>query len=202
MSKANNRQKLQTAFSLHQSGNLDEAANIYRQLIKSDPNNFHALHFLGVIEAGAGNYEQAKTLMARSLSIQPPNIQFIENYAGILFQAADYKSALQLCKQGLQLNDNNVSLLYVSAISLFKLNQLQDSLAQFERVLMYQPNHIAALNERGSVLAEMKTMMPRWQLSTKHSRLIRNTPKPILIKATSMANWNAMTKPSLPMTKR
>jgi len=156
MSKADNRQKLQTAFSLHQSGNLDEAANIYRQLIKSDPNNFHALHFLGVIEAGAGNYEQAKTFMARSLSIQPPNIQFIENYAGILFQAADYQSALQLCKQGLQLNDNNVSLLYVSAISLFKLNQLQDSLAQFERVLMCQPNHIPALNERGSVLAGMK----------------------------------------------
>ena len=84
-------QRLQTAFSLHQKGNLSEAAKLYRALIKTNPNNFGALHFLGVIEAATGNIDQAKLLMARSMSIQPPNVQFMENYAAILLLAGDYQ---------------------------------------------------------------------------------------------------------------
>jgi protein O-GlcNAc transferase len=156
MPRVDDKQKLQTAFSLQQKGSLNEAAKLYRQLITRNPNNFYALHFLGVIEASVGNIEQAKILMARSLSIQPPNIQFVENYAAILFQIGDYETALQICQKALQLVHNNASLLYVSAISMFKLKKLQESLVQFDKLLLLQPDHIAALNERGSALAEMK----------------------------------------------
>jgi tetratricopeptide (TPR) repeat protein len=38
---------------------------------------------------------------------------------------------------------------------LFKLYRLKDSITQFDKLLLIQPNHIASLNERGSVLAEM-----------------------------------------------
>jgi predicted O-linked N-acetylglucosamine transferase (SPINDLY family) len=156
MSKANDQRKLQTAFSLQQAGNLDQAAAIYRQLIETDRKNFYALHYLGIIEASSGNLAQAKSLIARSLSIRPPNIQFMENYAAILFQSQQYEDALQICRRGLQFQNVNASLLYVSAVSLYKLKNLADSLEQFDQLLKLQPNHIAAINERASVLAEMK----------------------------------------------
>src|SRR6185503_4003504 len=149
-------QQLQAAFSLHQAGKLDKAASIYREIVDKDADNFYALQYLGVIEASLGHFEQARALMARSVLIDPPNIQFIENYAAILFQTGDYDSALQICVKGLQLDRANVSLLYISAISKYKLRQLQEALIQFDKVLSLEPNHIAALNERGSVLAEMK----------------------------------------------
>src|SRR5262249_52297275 len=97
-------QRLQTASSWHQTGNLTDAARLYRVLINTNPNTFHALHFLGVIEATVGNIDQAKLLMARSMSIQPPNVQFIENYATVLLQAGDFETAHKVCQQGLQLN--------------------------------------------------------------------------------------------------
>ena len=156
MSRTDNHQKLQAAIVLQQNGKLNEAADLYRQLIKQDANNFHALHFLGVIEATVGNIEQAKLLMARSLAIQPPNVQFVENYATLLFQAGDYKAALQICRQGSQLSNSSISLLYISAIALFGLNNFQESIAQFDKVLLLQPKHIAALNERGSALSKLK----------------------------------------------
>ncbi|MGD0565280.1 MAG: sulfotransferase [Roseiarcus sp.] len=156
MPRVDDQRKLQTAHSLHQKGALDEAAKLYRELIGANPDNFHALHFLGLIEAHSGNMQRAKLLMARSLSIQPPNIQFMENYATALYQTADYIGALKICRKGLKLNGNNISLLYVSAASLSKLGQFQESLMQFDRLLLIQPNHFAAHNERGFVLAEMK----------------------------------------------
>jgi protein O-GlcNAc transferase len=151
----NDHQKLQAAIVLQQKGNLVEAADLYRQLIKRNPNNFHALQFLGIIEATFGNIAQAKLLMGRSLSITPPNIQFIENYATILFETGDYQSAIQICQQGFQLNKDNVSLLYISAIALFRLKKFQESITQFDKLLFLQPRHIAALNERASAFAEM-----------------------------------------------
>jgi predicted O-linked N-acetylglucosamine transferase (SPINDLY family) len=156
MPNPGDQQKLQTAFSLHQAGRLDKAAELYRQILQGDAKNPYALHYLGLIEAASGNYEQAKALVNRSLATDPQNIQFAENYATILFQIGDHKSAYEVCERGLELSKANPALLYIGAISLFKLGRLQESVAQFDRLLLLAPNHIPAINERGSVLAELK----------------------------------------------
>ena len=155
MSKAENQLKLQTAFSYHQAGNLTRAAELYQDVLKNDPRDIHALHYLGIVEASAGNLENAKSLIARSLSGQTPNIPYLENYATILCQAGDYESVIRACQQGLRLAPRSASLLYVSAVSLLKLKRFEDSVLQFEKLIATEPNHFVAINERGSVLAQM-----------------------------------------------
>lgn len=155
MSAASDNQDLQKAYALHQRGKLDEAASLYRDLLRRNPNNFQALHLLGLVEAGLGNLSLASNLMARSLSAVPPNVQFIENYASVLFQMADYKTALEVSQEGIALDGRNVGLAYLSAISLLKLNRFDEALVQFEKVLSVQPGNAAAHNERGSVLAAL-----------------------------------------------
>jgi protein O-GlcNAc transferase len=157
MYDSDDQQVLQKALFLHQAGDLAEAAKLYRQIIISqNPQNTYALHYLGVIEAALGNYEQAKAYMDQSLSTLPPNIQFVQNYATILAQMGDYTFALEISRRGLQVDRANQSLLYVSAVSLYKLERYEESLQEFDKLLLLVPNHIAAINDRGSVLAEMK----------------------------------------------
>jgi protein O-GlcNAc transferase len=156
MSDFDDQQTFWKALSLHQAGELHEAAKLYRQITGKNPRNFHALHYLGTIEAALGNYEQAKSYIIRSLSINPTNIQFVQNYATILFQMGDHRSALEISRRGLQLDSADISLLYVSAISLLKLQQFEEAIMQFDKLLSLAPNHIAAINERGSALAELK----------------------------------------------
>ena len=153
-----------------------EAAKLYRQVIKDDKKNYHALHFLGVTEAETGNFKQAKRLMARSLSIQPPNVQFIENYATVLFQAGDYEAALIYARRGLRLNDNSITLTDERA-RVIQTRQVSKSVAQFDRLLLIQPNHVAAHNERGSVLAMMKQYDRHLPASKMRSRSIRAPPR-------------------------
>jgi Flp pilus assembly protein TadD len=98
--KHGNNQDLQLAFSLHRAGRFNEAAGLYRKIIKRNPKNFHALQSLGIIEASNGNLGEAASLMARSLSIQPPNPQFFENYATVLCQMGAYKAALVVKASG------------------------------------------------------------------------------------------------------
>jgi predicted O-linked N-acetylglucosamine transferase (SPINDLY family) len=156
MSNRDDAQSLQLAFSLHRSGKFAEAAKLYRKIIKRNPREPHALHSLGIIEAASGNAAEAARLMARSLSVQTTNVQFMQNYATVLCQLEQYEAARAVCLKGLEADGTNVYLLYVAAGALFKQGRLQDALSQFDRLLLLEPNHIAAITERGSVLLELE----------------------------------------------
>ena len=149
-------EQMRLAMSLHQNGNLSGAARIYDHLIERDPNNFYALHSLGLIELAHGRLESARQLMARSMAVRPANIQFVQNYAGVLFQVGDYESCQQACEQGLELEPANVYLMQVSASALFRLKRCEESLSRHDAVLARQPGSAATVNERACVLAEMR----------------------------------------------
>jgi protein O-GlcNAc transferase len=155
MSGRHSQQGLGAAVALHKAGRLGDAAKLYRQILDSDPNNPHALHYLGIVEASAGNLNGAKSLIARSIEVQPSNIPFLENYATILSQCGDHEAALRICQRRLEVDDKNVTLLYVSAVALYKLKRLNESISRFDKLLGLKPDHVAAINERGSVLADM-----------------------------------------------
>jgi protein O-GlcNAc transferase len=156
MSKRDETHSLQLAFSLHRSGKFAEAAKLYRKIIKSNPREAHALHSLGIIEAAGGNHAEAARLMARSLAVQTTNIPFMQNYATVLCQLQQFEAAGAICLKGLQLDGANVYLLYVAAGALLKQNRLQDSLSKFDALLLYEPNHLAAITERSSVLLALE----------------------------------------------
>jgi protein O-GlcNAc transferase len=155
MSNRDEAQSLQLAFSLHRGGKYADAAKLYRKILKRNPRQSHALHSLGIIEAADGNHAEAARLMARSLSVQPASVPFMQNYATVLCQLEEYKTASEVCLRGLEADSTNAYLLYVAAGALFKQGQLQDALLKFDQLLSREPNHIAAITERSSVLLAM-----------------------------------------------
>jgi predicted O-linked N-acetylglucosamine transferase (SPINDLY family) len=146
---------LNQAFALHRSGRFKEAADLYRQVIKRDPSNHHALHSLGIVEASAGNLDEAVRLMSRSLAFQPANVDFIENYATVLCQAGNFPEAADAAEKGLKVHPSP-KLLYISATSLSKTGRHDRALARFAALLAREPRHIAALNDRAISLAELE----------------------------------------------
>jgi protein O-GlcNAc transferase len=53
----------------HQSGQLAEAEPIYRRILAIEPNNFHALHQLGMLELQTRRFESAVGLISRAIGI-------------------------------------------------------------------------------------------------------------------------------------
>jgi predicted O-linked N-acetylglucosamine transferase (SPINDLY family) len=150
------RQALDRALSLHNNGDLAAAAKLYRRIISKNPDNLHAVHFLGVVEAASGNIGRAKSLLARSIQSSPVNVQFVENYAAVLHRAGEYETALDLCRHGLQFAPNSLALLHVSAAALLGLSRHSDALAPLKQLVAHHPKHFPAHSMLGSALATTK----------------------------------------------
>jgi Tfp pilus assembly protein PilF len=50
---------LDLAIEYYQSGDLQQAENICRKMLKKKPNNADALHFMGVVYSNRGQYDHA-----------------------------------------------------------------------------------------------------------------------------------------------
>ena len=75
---------LQTAFRCHQTGDLNAAAAGYQKVLATIPNQFDALHLLGVVELERNNPGRAVDLLRRALSIRPDVAAAHMNFANAL----------------------------------------------------------------------------------------------------------------------
>ena len=87
---------LQKAVSLHQSGKLQQAKNIYQQILEMEPENADALHLLGLISYQFGQSETAITLIKQALGISPNQLDFLRNLANILRESGDFQQAVPI----------------------------------------------------------------------------------------------------------
>jgi predicted O-linked N-acetylglucosamine transferase (SPINDLY family) len=153
-------QILDRALSLHNKGDITGAAKLYQRIIKTNPSNLHAVHFLGVAEAASGNIARAKLLMKRSLDAKPVNPDFIENYAAVLHRAGEHDELVQLCQQGLQLSPDSLGLLHASAAGYLALGRFAEAIERLTRLVARHPRHVPAHFMLGSALAKTRQYEP------------------------------------------
>lgn len=59
--------RLKAAIDTHQAGNLEEAARLYSEVLRTDPKNFGALYLLGFLHLQVRDFERASDSWTRPL---------------------------------------------------------------------------------------------------------------------------------------
>jgi Flp pilus assembly protein TadD len=62
---------VQLGIRMHREGRVDDAMDVYRQILAAVPDQVDALHFLGVAEHQKGRSEKALELMDRAAKLAP-----------------------------------------------------------------------------------------------------------------------------------
>ena len=75
---------LERALTLHESGNLPGAENIYASLLAHDPGDADALHLTGLIAHQRGQHERAMQLIAQAIARRPSAPRFHFNLGNAL----------------------------------------------------------------------------------------------------------------------
>jgi tetratricopeptide (TPR) repeat protein len=148
-------QTLQDAVALHQQGRLREAEKLYARVLKAAPDNFDALHLLGLVKAQAGQMGEAFRLMSAALKINPKAPEAWMNFANVLHALKRDAEALDCLDKALALRPDDPNALLNRGNALLSLGRPQDALASFEQVLARDSRHADARLNRGSALASL-----------------------------------------------
>jgi predicted O-linked N-acetylglucosamine transferase (SPINDLY family) len=147
--------RLQTAISLHQQGRLGEAESLYRQILASRPNDFDALHRLGVVRHQQGHSVEALEFIERALKRNPGSARALANRGLVLHALGRHDEALKSFDRLLALQPDDAEGHFLRGNALAEVGRYGEALASYDRALRLRPNAAEILGNRGNALAAL-----------------------------------------------
>jgi Flp pilus assembly protein TadD len=89
---------LQKAVQFHQSGQLQQAEQIYRQILRFEPQHADALHLLGLIAHQVGQHDSALRHIGDAIALDKTNAVY-HNNLGEVYRALGKREEAQACYQ-------------------------------------------------------------------------------------------------------
>jgi protein O-GlcNAc transferase len=124
---------IQQALQLHHAGRLAEAEALYRRVLAGEPQNVHALHFLGVLRAQLGDFAgSVKLLQQGAANGRSPHLYF--HLAESLRLSERYEEALEAYGLSLEFEPDFAEARMARARCLGEAGRWQESLVECERL--------------------------------------------------------------------
>lgn len=143
-------QLLTTALEHHRNGRVEAARALYEQILRIQPQNADALHFLGVIESAMGRHQRASELIGQSIGINASNPAAFLNLGNAFRANGRLSDALDSYEHALALKPDYMHALLGKAVVLDELDRWNDSLHSFEMALSADHHSAAAFFNRGN----------------------------------------------------
>jgi predicted O-linked N-acetylglucosamine transferase (SPINDLY family) len=140
---------IQRALTAHQRGQLDQAADLYEQVLNLESQNFAALQFFGVLRAQQGRNVEAAKLLESALALQPDNFGALINYSQVLMGAGQVREALAVLDRALAIKPDVFEALYNRGIALAQLQRHAEAVTSFDKALALKPDSPHCLYNRG-----------------------------------------------------
>ncbi len=147
--------QIQLAQQHHQARHLQDAEQIYRQILNADPNNADAYYFLGVIALQVGKFDIAIQFIKKAIQIIP-NIPVCYSNLGIALKGlgrvdeaiANYKKAISINPDFADAHNN-------LGIALKSLGRLSETIASYKKAISINPDYADAHSNLSGTLRDL-----------------------------------------------
>jgi Flp pilus assembly protein TadD len=143
------------ALSHHQAGNLQQAEQLYLQILQVEPQHVNALHLLGLIVHSAGRHNLAVDYMTRALQLAPHFVEAHSNLGIVLAAQGMFDEAVASYRQALLLRPDYAEAHNNLAIALVATGKLEEAVASYRQALDLRPDIAEVHNNLGIALAAL-----------------------------------------------
>ncbi len=148
-------QKTQDAMKLQADGKHDEARQIVKQILRTDPDDINALHLMGGICMGQGTHNDAEAFFRRAVSLAPDYAIAWTGLSMSLKEQGNFEEAVEASKRALSLQPENADWHNLLGNLLLAWGKEERALVAFESALAINPHHASALHSKGHALKTM-----------------------------------------------
>jgi tetratricopeptide (TPR) repeat protein len=146
---------LRRALRAHEHCEFDKAERLYAAVLRTLPDNFDALHGLGLINYQRGRLDAALALIQAALQADLDRADGFSSLGLVFHALKQFERALKSYDEGLRLAPDDVELINRRGVALLELGRPGEALQNFERVLTGAADHLEALGNRGNALIKL-----------------------------------------------
>ena len=143
------------AIESHRAGDLAGARRGYLEVLKAAPDQFDALHYLGLLEAQSGRHAEAIIRIRQALSVNPRSAQANSNLGCVFLETHRHEEALACFERALTLHSGSVEAHFNRGNALRGLQRRDAALESYDAALRIEPRYVPALVNKGTLLEEL-----------------------------------------------
>ena len=147
------------AYSSFQDGDLSRAEKLCAGILEHRPDDFDALHLLGLLNFQRQRMVEALHFLSAALKANSASSDAMSNLGLALHATGRFDEAISSFRNALRLAPDHPEILYNLANSCLELGRLDDALASYEGALAQAPGHVGALVNRGNTLLRLNQPM-------------------------------------------
>ncbi len=144
------------AVESHRAGDLDSAAQAYRDILSVFPDHAGALHLLGVINGQLGDHWAALDLIRRALKHDCRSPEAHHNLGFNLERLGDFAQASESYRRALAIKPDYLEARNNLGNVLGELGRWSEAIEQYQRILSFEPDHAPAYNNLGNALLNQR----------------------------------------------
>ena len=144
------------AVEVHKRGLIEEAENVYNDILQVVPDQPDALHYLGVIAHQSGDGEKAIRLIEQSISVNPDQPNALNNLGNVYKELGQLENAKIAYNRVLELAPEHADTLVNIGIILRQFSKPKESIGMFIKALEADPKHGDAHHNLGNSYSDLK----------------------------------------------
>lgn len=146
---------LERATALHKTGRYAEAERLYRALLDIDPDDFDAVHRLGILKLHAGALQETQRFLEKAVTLAPDSAAAQSNLGTALLKDGQFAAALARFETAVALQPDDADFRFNQANALLLLERNAEALAALDRLVKGHPHDPEILGKRAVALKKL-----------------------------------------------
>jgi tetratricopeptide (TPR) repeat protein len=139
-------------------GDLDKAERLCGGILEHRPDDFDALHLLGMVNFQRRRMVEALRLLAAALKANPDSSDTMSNLGLALHTVGRYEEATLWYRHALNIVPDHTEILYNFGNACLELGRFAEARSRYEAALAIVPAHAGALVNRGNALLRLNEL--------------------------------------------
>lgn len=134
---------LKQAISLHRGGKIAAAEQMYRRVLREEPGNSDALHFLGLVAHQSGRHSEAADHIGKAITIRPTSLYWY-NLGHVHLALKDNAAAEAAFCRAVELTSTHSEALFQLGLLRLASDDLDNAKDHFRRAIAAKPDFVEA----------------------------------------------------------
>src|SRR5262249_35569201 len=144
----NQHEQVQRATLLFQQNKLAESQGLWEQVLKARPDDFHAMHLLGLIALRGGQLDHGLDLLTKSIGINPNVAEAYSNRGNALLQLRRFNEALGCLEKAIELKPDLAEPYLNRGVIFQDLGRHDEAIANYDKAIELNPAFADAYAKR------------------------------------------------------